>query len=174
MIAQLPHSRLPPATLAETRLAVAPDVDGSSPVVAQQRTLDPGPLGSYSCRDLKDADGALVKTFAPVADGEERDRWAGPALPMATGNFPIKVNNRLANLLSMSERGGRAARERGVCGVRDHGGAIGVGEICGEWGGVDFWRSETGELGGRGRFGRREDDLANRIHRILRVMKSNA
>ena len=35
--------------------------------------------------EILDADGAVVRTFAPAAEGEERDRWAGPALPMATG-----------------------------------------------------------------------------------------
>ena len=40
-------------------------------------------------------------------------------------NFPIKVNNRLANLLSMVGAGGWAAGEWDVRGVRDHGGAVG-------------------------------------------------
>ena len=138
-ITPLPHSRLAPAALAETRLAVASDVDGSFPVAAQQRTLGPGLLGSYSCRkpdgglwqelnpgrpdipitdvipehdelamashgqgfwaldnitalgqpELGTTDRDLV-LFDPAvacrsANGEERDRWAGPALPMATG-----------------------------------------------------------------------------------------
>ena len=40
-------------------------------------------------------------------------------------NFPIKVNNRLANLLSMSERGDGRPGEWDVRGVRDHGGEVG-------------------------------------------------
>ena len=35
--------------------------------------------------DILDADGEVVRTFEPAAEGEERDRWAGPALPVAGG-----------------------------------------------------------------------------------------
>ena len=35
--------------------------------------------------EILDASGATVRTFTPAVEGEERDRWAGPALPMAAG-----------------------------------------------------------------------------------------
>ena len=35
--------------------------------------------------EILDADGEVVRTFEPAAEGEERDRWAGPALPVAGG-----------------------------------------------------------------------------------------
>ena len=84
---------------------------------------------------IMDATGDGVRTFTRAKEAEERDRWAGPALPVqvrtqpsAVGsrhgpggdvpghdpagrsnqdplNFPIKVTYRLASLLSMSERG---------------------------------------------------------------------
>ena len=50
--------------------------------------------------DVIDATGRVVRTFEPAREGEERDRWNQDPL-----DFPIKVTNRLANLLSMSERG---------------------------------------------------------------------
>ena len=104
--------------------------------------------------EIRDEGGNVVQSFAPAREGEERDRWSGPPLPMNKGwnrlrwdlrtdpatafpgmilwgvrvrdevdranraviemrnrsnqdplNFPIRVNSRLANLLSMSERG---------------------------------------------------------------------
>ena len=35
--------------------------------------------------EILDASGEVVRTFAPAVEGEERDRWAGPALPMEAG-----------------------------------------------------------------------------------------
>ena len=35
--------------------------------------------------EIMDASGEVVRTFAPAVEGEERDRWAGPALPMEAG-----------------------------------------------------------------------------------------
>ena len=35
--------------------------------------------------EIMDASGEVVRTFAPAIEGEERDRWAGPALPMEVG-----------------------------------------------------------------------------------------
>ena len=35
--------------------------------------------------EIMDAPGEVVRTFAPAVEGEERDRWAGPALPMEAG-----------------------------------------------------------------------------------------
>ena len=35
--------------------------------------------------EILDASGATVRTFTPAVEGEERDRWAGPALPTAAG-----------------------------------------------------------------------------------------
>ncbi|MCY4647169.1 MAG: hypothetical protein OXE73_09865 [Gammaproteobacteria bacterium] len=35
--------------------------------------------------EIVNASGEVVRTFAPAAEGEERDRWAGPALPMDAG-----------------------------------------------------------------------------------------
>ena len=35
--------------------------------------------------EIMNASGDVVRTFAPAVDGEERDRWAGPALPMEAG-----------------------------------------------------------------------------------------
>ena len=34
---------------------------------------------------IMNASGEVVRTFAPAVEGEERDRWAGPALPMEAG-----------------------------------------------------------------------------------------
>ena len=44
-------------------------------------------------------------------------------------SFPIKVNNRLANLLPMSERGDGRPGKRDARGVRDHGGAVGRAHV---------------------------------------------
>ena len=35
--------------------------------------------------EVIDATGRVVRTFEPAREGEERDRWSGPALPMGTG-----------------------------------------------------------------------------------------
>ena len=35
--------------------------------------------------EVIDATGDVVRTFAPAEEGEERDRWAGPALPTGSG-----------------------------------------------------------------------------------------
>ena len=35
--------------------------------------------------EIMNASGEVVRTFAPAVEGEERDRWAGPALPMEAG-----------------------------------------------------------------------------------------
>ncbi len=35
--------------------------------------------------EIMNGSGEVVRTFAPAVDGEERDRWAGPALPMEAG-----------------------------------------------------------------------------------------
>ena len=35
--------------------------------------------------EIVDASGDVVRTFEPAVEGEERDRWAGPALPMEAG-----------------------------------------------------------------------------------------
>ena len=35
--------------------------------------------------DVLDATGEVVRTFEPAREGEERDRWSGPALPVGTG-----------------------------------------------------------------------------------------
>ena len=35
--------------------------------------------------EIVDASGDVVRTFEPAVEGEERDRWMGPALPMETG-----------------------------------------------------------------------------------------
>ena len=46
-------------------------------------------LGEESAADatleIIDATGDVVRTFAPADEGEERDRWAGPALPVEAG-----------------------------------------------------------------------------------------
>ena len=34
---------------------------------------------------IMDATGEVVRTFEPAVEGEDRDRWAGPALPMEAG-----------------------------------------------------------------------------------------
>ena len=45
--------------------------------------------GAGSAADAKlevvDATGEVVRTFEPAEEGEERDRWSGPALPVGTG-----------------------------------------------------------------------------------------
>ncbi len=35
--------------------------------------------------EIMDATGDVVRTFTPAVEGEERDRWAGPALPLDVG-----------------------------------------------------------------------------------------
>ena len=35
--------------------------------------------------EILDSSGQVVRTFTPAVEGEERDRWAGPALPMEAG-----------------------------------------------------------------------------------------
>ena len=35
--------------------------------------------------EIMDASGDVVRTFEPAVEGEERDRWAGPALPLEAG-----------------------------------------------------------------------------------------
>ena len=35
--------------------------------------------------EIVDASGEVVRTFEPAVEGEERDRWAGPALPLEAG-----------------------------------------------------------------------------------------
>ena len=35
--------------------------------------------------EIMNGSGEVVRTFAPAVEGEERDRWAGPALPMEAG-----------------------------------------------------------------------------------------
>ncbi|MDE2796791.1 MAG: glycosyl hydrolase [Gemmatimonadota bacterium] len=35
--------------------------------------------------EVIDATGQVVRTFEPAREGEERDRWSGPALPLGTG-----------------------------------------------------------------------------------------
>ena len=35
--------------------------------------------------EIVDASGDVVRTFEPAVEGEERDRWAGPALPLEAG-----------------------------------------------------------------------------------------
>ena len=35
--------------------------------------------------EIVDASGEVVRTFEPAVEGEERDRWAGPALPLQAG-----------------------------------------------------------------------------------------
>ena len=44
-------------------------------------TADPGD----ATLEIMDASGDVVRTFAPAVEGEERDRWAGPALPLEAG-----------------------------------------------------------------------------------------
>ena len=61
-------------------------------------------------------------------------------------NFPIKVNNRLANLLSMVGAGGWEAGERDVRGVRDHGGEGGGADRRG-W--MAVWEGELEEVNAR-------------------------
>ena len=44
-----------------------------------------GEGGEVATLEILDASGATVRTFTPAVEGEERDRWAGPALPTAAG-----------------------------------------------------------------------------------------
>ena len=35
--------------------------------------------------EVIDATGRVVRTLEPAGEGEERDRWSAPALPVGTG-----------------------------------------------------------------------------------------
>ena len=44
--------------------------------------------------EVIDATGEVVRTFEPAEEGEERDRWNGPALPVGTGLQRVAVGER--------------------------------------------------------------------------------
>ena len=55
--------------------------------------------GGGSAEDAKleviDATGQVVRTFEPAREGEERDRWSGPALPVAAGLNRVRWDLRI-------------------------------------------------------------------------------
>ena len=44
--------------------------------------------------EVLDATGEVMRTFAPAEEGEERDRWSGPALPVGAGLQRVRWNLR--------------------------------------------------------------------------------
>ena len=53
-----------------------------------------GGSASDASLDVLDAAGEVVRTLEPAREGEERDRWSGPALPVGTGLQRVRWDQR--------------------------------------------------------------------------------
>ena len=63
----------------------APAYRSANGVVLSWWVGDGGGSAADATLEIIDADGDVVRTFEPAEEGEERDRWAGPALPTGSG-----------------------------------------------------------------------------------------
>ena len=63
----------------------APAYRSANGVVLSWWVGEGGGSGADARLEIMDADGDMVRTFEPAEEGEERDRWAGPALPVGSG-----------------------------------------------------------------------------------------
>ena len=75
----------------EQRVAVVEDLDpatayrSANGIVLSWWTEEWGGSTTEARLEILDSTGAVVRTLEPAVEGEDRDRWSGPALPVAAG-----------------------------------------------------------------------------------------
>ena len=73
------------------RVAVVEDLDpatayrSANGIVLSWWTEEWGGSTTEARLEILDSTGAVVRTLEPAVEGEDRDRWSGPALPVAAG-----------------------------------------------------------------------------------------